>query len=180
MYWYSILSIEIKTMFSTDDWLLDKLGSQRLQMFCNLNIHPNIITFMALVLSCAIPFLHMRHLHWVVFSSIIIRQLCDCLDGAVARKCEKTSKLGGYLDTTADTCFVISAIFVFFYIIIGNLRLSILATFVAFSLLVCIHLYKYNFDVLYDHSALKASESDSFYTNCMAIITNNTMVFTGI
>ena len=68
------------------------------------HIHPNIITISGLILN-----FYIYHLLdtpnsniYLLGSCIIYRWLADCLDGAVARKYKKSSKLGLYLDTLSD------------------------------------------------------------------------------
>lgn len=98
---------------NSDDWIINNICKKHLPWFCKANVHPNSITFLAVVLSAALPFLHIYGLHWFVVIALILRQLCDCLDGAVARECDKTSKLGGFLDSFADGIAVAALIFIF-------------------------------------------------------------------
>ena len=39
---------------------------------------------------------------WIGLILFIVRLICDCLDGMVARKYDKKTKLGGFLDTLGD------------------------------------------------------------------------------
>ena len=41
----------------------------------------------------------------IIVLMIFLRYLADIIDGKVARKYKKTSKLGGYLDTISDVMF---------------------------------------------------------------------------
>ena len=66
------------------------------------NINPNIITLFGIILNLVIYFLLKGG--YVFFGNIVcfIRCLTDILDGNIARKYNKTSKLGGFLDTLCD------------------------------------------------------------------------------
>ena len=72
-------------------------------------INPNLITLCGIVfdyfvlisiLNKSLPFIGL---------SLFIRYSCDCLDGAVARKYNKVSDLGGILDTIADNALIFIA-----------------------------------------------------------------------
>ena len=88
-----------------DEWFVQKTLSSHLHIFCDWNIHPNAISGLSLAVAAAIPFLHYRRLLWWVAASIVLRQILDCLDGEVARRCHKTSKAGAMLDAIGDTVF---------------------------------------------------------------------------
>lgn len=67
-------------------------------------IHPNIITISGLIINFYIYYLlHTPNSNIYLLSfCIIYRWLADCLDGSIARKYNKGSKLGHYLDTISD------------------------------------------------------------------------------
>jgi phosphatidylglycerophosphate synthase len=66
------------------------------------NTNPNIITLVGIILNLAIYFLLKNGDILLANIICITRCLCDILDGNVARKYNKTSKLGGFLDTLCD------------------------------------------------------------------------------
>ena len=88
-----------------DDWFVATLFPSFLRFCCDRNIHPNVLTALALGLSAAIPYFHLNRRTWAVVAAILLRQLLDCLDGEVARRCRKTSLLGAWLDNIADSVF---------------------------------------------------------------------------
>jgi len=88
-----------------DDWFVATLFPPFLRFCCDRNIHPNVLTALALGLSAAIPYFHLNRRTWAVVAAILLRQLLDCLDGEVARRCRKTSRLGAWLDNIADSVF---------------------------------------------------------------------------
>ena len=58
-------------------------------------IHPNLITLTGMVCNVFIITLLLKgYVHWANLL-LIIKYFCDCLDGGVARKYNKTSKLEG-------------------------------------------------------------------------------------
>lgn len=91
---------------------------------------------------------------------ILYRYLTDILDGCVARKYKKTSKLGGYLDTIND--FML-------FIIISYLHLEkkyFILTFIFASL------YIIKFDLFYDHSNIKIESTISGF-----LVNNSILIY---
>lgn len=83
---------------------LDKITSY----FCKYNIHPNVITLVSL-LSNKILFERLKKPNKnlnTIFLIMISHAILDCLDGEVARKCNKYSKLGSRLDYINDHIFI--------------------------------------------------------------------------
>jgi len=90
-------------------------------------IHPNIITIIGIILNYFIYNFLFNNLYnnKIFYILIFFRWLVDCLDGAIARKYNKTSKIGHYLDTYSDIIIQ----FIFFYYFINkifNLPLKII------------------------------------------------------
>ena len=75
-------------------------------------IHPNVITISGLILNaiCFYTLYIVKDKQLTAFL-IMIRILADNLDGMVARKFNKTSKLGGLLDTMSDAILIGSIVF---------------------------------------------------------------------
>lgn len=146
-----------------------------LSLFCKLNIHPNIITLMGLVTAALLPLMHFNNLPWVLFFSIWIRQLCDCIDGAVARKCKKTSKIGGYLDFVADFIFFYSMLFIVLSMKF-NLLYSAIISGCLMTLNTITYYYIYGSHVLHDHSDFKNYDQNSIYKSIFALAANNTFL----
>jgi CDP-diacylglycerol--glycerol-3-phosphate 3-phosphatidyltransferase len=79
-------------------------------------ISPNLITISGLLMNFLI-------LYYIIYGDflfttilLILRYLADCLDGGVARKYNKKSKIGGALDTWSDTILIYILIYGLFYI----------------------------------------------------------------
>lgn len=144
---------------STDDWIVRNIFGKSLYQACIYNIHPNTITSFALVMSIAIPFLHVHNFVFLVSIFIIIRQLCDLLDGPVARECKKTSTTGGILDTLADYIFIGSCTFIILHKFYGVCLISVWGAILVPVILLVITAMVYSGKVIYDHSLFKYDNS---------------------
>lgn len=78
------------------------------------DVNPNLITIIGLPLSFGFFLLHLHpygySLFFPVFIISLLRLFCDFMDGHVARKYNKCSKLGGFLDTLSDMIHVTNAL----------------------------------------------------------------------
>ena len=132
-------------------------------------VHPNIITLIGLILNFAILYVVLKG-HFI--SSVVllaVRYLADCLDGGVARKYNKKSKIGGALDTWSDTILIYVSIVGLF--IINDLSFgSEIAAFVA-----CANLYVMSLtESLFDHAGMKTGSS--LLSNIYAFLVNNSFI----
>jgi phosphatidylserine synthase len=97
---------EVTNHFSTDYYLykfLNKLAKR----ICW--IHPNVITIIAgLMIFPIISNILYDGDVWYLILLFLVRHILDCLDGSVARKCNKVSKFGAYLDLSFDYIFFLS------------------------------------------------------------------------
>jgi phosphatidylglycerophosphate synthase len=136
------------------------------------NIHPNIITASSLVLNIFILIILLKWRNGIniplIGSILVFRCATDIFDGAVARKYNKSSKLGGYLDTIGD----FSLFIIFFYYIFDRYNCSSIYWIpflgLLFYSLIC-------FDIAHDHSSLKIYDGGLFQHFC-AFWANNTIV----
>lgn len=124
-------------------------------------IHPNYITISGILSNFVIYHLLVKKKNKKLLIGIILyRYLTDILDGCVARKYKKTSKLGGYLDTIND--FML-------FIIISYLHLEkkyFILTFIFASL------YIIKFDLFYDHSNIKIESTISGF-----LVNNSILIY---
>lgn len=90
------------------DLNLDKIYTDFVLAKCSWlrYIHPNIITLMGLVTDLLILSFIIHGYLIPIGLGFFIRYSCDCLDGAVARKYNKVSDIGGLLDTIADSTLI--------------------------------------------------------------------------
>jgi phosphatidylglycerophosphate synthase len=145
--------------YSTDDWIVTNIFGKHLYNACVLHIHPNTITSIALVMSLAIPFLHIHGYYSIVIIFIITRQLCDVLDGPVARECKQTSTIGGLLDTIADYIFGGALVFVVLHKFYGTSLLTVWASILVPVIMLIITASVFSFKALYDHSQFKGTNT---------------------
>jgi phosphatidylglycerophosphate synthase len=83
-------------------WLYKPLSKQ----LCILD--PNWITIACFFMLA--PIIWGLHKQWslsTLLTLMFVRQSMDCLDGAVARSCDKKSKMGAFLDVAEDTATVV-------------------------------------------------------------------------
>jgi phosphatidylglycerophosphate synthase len=118
----------------------------------------------------------MYKLYWFVFGGLMIRQVCDCLDGAVARQCKKTSKIGGFLDNLADNICMFSLFFIFISFLFPkkNLRVFLFSSIIIITYLITNALV-YHTNYLFDHSYIKENP-DTFYKKIVAFTANNSLL----
>ena len=105
--------------WSVDYWFYKYLYEPLSRQLCF--IHPNYITIANLFMLIPIAYglLHRWSLGSII-ALAFVRGSLDCLDGAVARSCNKTSEFGKYLDIAVDNISVIILLFVISYIIVKN------------------------------------------------------------
>lgn len=80
----------------------------------NLNIHPNIITLLGFIPIYYIYIYIQIKNRFLVYLFAFINYTLDCLDGELARKSGKTSRLGGILDSIHDITSLFSILYLAF------------------------------------------------------------------
>ena len=135
------------------------------------NIHPNIFSCISIALNVPIFMaLAGQQLHLGLIGAIVAaRCLTDILDGAIARKYNKVSVLGGILDTVGDISLL--CIVVWFMMRFVGLPVSV---YIAFLLGLGGLMFTYDF--WHDHAAAKIY-SEKLANNCIAFFINNTVFF---
>jgi phosphatidylglycerophosphate synthase len=78
---------------------LDKI----VPVFCKYNIHPNTITLFN-ILNVLLFYYNIKNnaKKEILVIHLLLHYVLDCLDGQVARTCNKKTKIGGYLDIFCD------------------------------------------------------------------------------
>jgi phosphatidylglycerophosphate synthase len=116
------------------------------------HIHPNFISLFGMICNIfIIKYLLLREIYLAnIF--LAIRYFCDILDGAVARRYNKTSKLGGYLDTIDDIMLLTLYLGLIIWIKTKNILYTKLGFFISLLILVA---YLKSYNALYDHTNLK-------------------------
>ena len=138
------------------------------------NIHPNAITLVGIICNyfilTEIDNIQTLSINKIYFAFLLlIRFLADCLDGAVARKYKKTSKLGNILDTISDMMLM----FIMFYFLMIKFNLANWCI-IFFILAMCLINEKYS--VFTSHEALKNSNNDILESTTIKFLSNNTII----
>lgn len=158
--------LERITLPNTDKFFYDNVVDPLSNYFAN--IHPNYITLFGL------PFSFIVYMtHWFLPLSFIIsycfmmlRTLCDLLDGHTARKYNKETVLGACLDTLADA---INAANVVTYFAIRLFDFSFMTCVYIFMIVLALILaVTFKTGILFDHSILK-QENTNFIEFLFAI-----------
>ena len=136
-------------------------------------VSPNIITLAGFVLNFGIYYLVISDQFWSAALALVFRYFADCLDGGVARKYNKKSKVGGLLDTISDAALI---------------YLSVLSLFIIYKLpggyyasvfIVAAHLYViYKLESLIDHAGIKGY--GSLANTIYAFFVNNSFILFGM
>ena len=86
---------------SLDNYIYEHKFNQKL-----CYISPNEITILGIIITIIIGYLFYTERYIPIFIFLVFfRSLCDIYDGMIARKCDKTSLLGKYLDVGADCLY---------------------------------------------------------------------------
>ena len=140
------------------------------------NINPNVITSIGMICNYCIFTNIKNHINVpinpYIFALILsVRWLSDCLDGTVARKYKKTSKLGHYLDTISD---MILASIVFYYFMI-KFNMNYVHVILLYLLFIFVLFYLY--DIVDTHDKLK-NDKDNYdiLGKIIQFGTNNTII----
>jgi phosphatidylglycerophosphate synthase len=138
------------------------------------HIHPTIITISGLLLNFYIyNLLNTPNSDiYLLGFCIIYRWLADCLDGAIARKYNKCSRLGHQLDTLSD---VIMGFITFYFIQkhICNWSFNIcLIIYIVF-----LSIFNYLFDFINTHDNLKNSKKNIIDYTVSFLINNTILIY---
>ena len=102
------------TNFSIDYPIYENIMNPISKKICF--IHPNWITILGLLLIIPIAHNLLNDGNIYVFTLLgFIKIILDCFDGSIARNCNKSSKLGAFLDIFSDTLTVIFVGIIFIY-----------------------------------------------------------------
>ena len=133
--------------FSIDDYIANILTQNEFFK----DIHPNAITLVGIICNIIIfrivfnnkfNVLNNKHDNIVFFIILLVRYLTDILDGKIARKYNKVSRLGNYLDSLSDImmCFIMYSFIIKIYTNISNIFiiLSFILLFTLFLISLCV------------------------------------------
>jgi phosphatidylglycerophosphate synthase len=160
-----------------DDWLLETVLPPFIRLCCVLGIRPNAVTSAGLVLGAAVPVLDRAgRVPWAA-AALFIRQFLDCLDGEIARRCRRESRLGAVLDSISDGVFYFVLLWLPMARLSGRIPVILALTTAAFAVLAALHVAFCSVAALTDHS-VKTYETTSRYRRTYAFLVNNSLPFT--
>lgn len=142
------------------------------------DIHPNVITIVGIILNYFI-LLEVKKVNTEYINPIklgllmFFRCLADCIDGAVARKYNKTSDLGNKLDTISDILFAF--VILYFFMVKFNIGNWIV---ILFILLIIFINNKYS--VFTTHEIIKNSDGGMMNYFFKFATRNTIIIFAGL
>lgn len=105
---------ESTDFYSSEKFIYDAIKQVPNQYLCEIN--PNFITFLGFLCTpCILYLMYTNKSLYIILFFTILRSFFDILDGAVARKCNKITKLGATLDIFSDQFFFISILCLVLY-----------------------------------------------------------------
>lgn len=137
------------------------------------DIHPNVITLFGIISNFYILGNLVYGSKKIANMFLVIRYLSDILDGAVARKYNKGTMIGGFLDSLNDIFIISMYNGIIYYILYSNLRYSILVSLFCFILG---FMYLYANNSIIDHDNLKCRNTDNIFKNAVAIFIDNSIL----
>lgn len=171
--------MKMRWLTHSDDAFVQAALSPCIRKCCEWRIHPNAVTIISLALSAAIPFLHFRRLTWWVVASMVLRQVLDCLDGEIARRCRKATKLGGLLDSIADTVFLYALTVIIVSCFALSVPMVVLVSTLIFAGFLAAHLSICRGSAMLDHT-VKAYDTPSLYRRAFAYMANNSLMLVAL
>ncbi len=82
--------------------VFERTVSPVIDIFYRINITPNTLTITGLILTAVGSFFIIKGSFLIAGILITVGNLCDAIDGALARKYKQTSKFGAFLDSVVD------------------------------------------------------------------------------
>ena len=166
---YIFINVKLNTKLNTDrlvtNYIINNVPILKY-------VHPNIITISGLILNIVIYYLlktNNNNYNLVIFL-ILYRWLADILDGGLARKYNKGTKLGNYLDSISD--LIMMGIIIYFYQIkIFNISLiTYISIYIIFAVIFFV-----KYDMGTSHDKLKSEKKDNIINNIIVYFINNSI-----
>jgi CDP-diacylglycerol--glycerol-3-phosphate 3-phosphatidyltransferase len=104
------------------------LLSPVVKLAMKLNLSPNAVTLIGLIITLLASYFYAKGYFRIAGLILLLAGLCDAIDGEVARKANKVSKFGAFLDSTIDRFeefFVFGGILFYYSMVRQDILLSI-------------------------------------------------------
>ncbi len=162
--------------FSIDDYIANILTQNEFFK----DIHPNAITLVGIICNIIIfriifnnkfNLLNNKYDSIVFLIILLTRYLTDILDGQIARKYNKVSELGNYLDSLSDIMmlFIMYSFIIKIYTNTSNKLIILSYIFIVF-------IFQYTFNIFYTHQLIKNNINNNIFTTIISVMTNNTII----
>lgn len=172
LYRVRILDTTIRMEFALDDAIAKQIVDN---MPFFRHIHPNVISAISIIFNGIIlGILISNNLNPLyLIGSLSIRWLTDLLDGAVARKYKKVSKVGGILDTIGD----VSIMFIFMWYILKAIGVHMI---VFYIFIIVVLLYVVYAEAYHDHAGLKHYNGNHIQKIIAFFVNNSYLIYIGM
>lgn len=138
------------------------------------HVHPNYVTAFGIILNFILSyylFIDKKNHNLYLFASILFfRWLADCLDGNIARKYKKTSKIGNILDSLSD---IMLSTIMYFYVCMNIENITIV---VSITILCVLYAYYSIFENKIFESHEKLKQTGGIINNTQSFLINNTFI----
>ena len=145
----------------------DIIGDFIMKLKIFKDIHPNSVSIIGICLNFIILYCALNNgSNHIIASLLLLRCMADILDGKIARKYNKKSELGGWLDTIQDMmliCFVIP--FILLYKYTKNKLISILIPLT----LTFLSLFLFYYNNVSDHDNIDSEFIQAFRNNSIIV-----------
>jgi phosphatidylglycerophosphate synthase len=177
-----IFTLKLLNMFINDEYINFKFDDRIADLIVSTNIFkniaPNAITSLGICINIILFYLFSKNKFKgaLVNTLLVIRFLCDICDGAVARKYNKSSDLGGFLDTIDDLLFIQ----IYIFVLLTKFLTSKLLVFIFILVTTFLNLYVMRNSII-DHSIIKDTTQEHKKDKLLAFTCNNSIfLFIGV
>ena len=165
---------EATDKYSTDYYWYQYIINPIADRVCFIN--PNVITFLGTLLIIPIVQNLLNGGNLLIFITLMItRYYLDCLDGAIARKCNKKSKFGALFDILSDSCLFIILNLIIIYNILQYKSYNIINIFILIvAILHCLYMIKTSSSEILNE---RSTKNNYFYLWIDKFIHDNGLIF---
>ena len=146
-----------KTSLSIDKYIYEYIKNLP-EIICFLE--PNYITIFNYIVTFLVGYLIYNDKSLIIIILLLVlRSILDILDGAVARKCDKTTKLGASLDVIGDALLGFLMVIIFYIKSTNKTKIFFILMFI-FGLFYSIELF-INYNILYKYKLFALAHDNS-------------------
>jgi len=148
------------------------IGKTLAKMHIFSYIHPNVITFIGMICNILLYYCSLNAFNaHIIAMLLLLRWFTDVMDGNVAREYNKTSKLGGFLDTVTDTSFSMILVYLVALKFYGVITYAVVWSALCGIYIICYMAYCGS---IFDHANIKTK--DTILKYCVTLFVENTLI----